>query len=386
MRLLAPDGQASRSRANRSDGGGARGRENCIRTYSIREVPALRLALVPLVLSLFSTLVASASAAPTPLAPRVLVVVAFADDGVSAPTEEAAPWVEREGLDVRIRTAAAVSLRCFAARTVCLLISGEGKVNAVASLLSLGLDPGVDLRRTYVIVSGIGGVSPETGTIGTAAWATWIVDYDIAHEMDARELPASFPDARFQQGCFTGTWCGKDGWRTGTEVFELDPRATRFAYGLTKSVALDDPPFLAKIRAPYPEAIARAKPHVERCDILGGDTYWVGTRIGNFSRAWMKHWTNGAGTYCMTAMEDTGYAGTMKKLAAVGRVDYHRFFELRAGSDFDRPHAGQTAIEVLRAGITAGTFPIAVNNAYLTSRVVERYVAAHWATLQNGLP
>jgi purine nucleoside permease len=346
----------------------------------------LRLALVSLILSIFSNFVAPAGAAPSPLAPRVLVVVAFADDGVSAPTEEAAPWVEREGLNVRIRTAAAVSLRCNAGRTVCLLISGEGKVNAVTSLLSLGLDSGVDLRRTYVIVSGIGGVSPETGTIGTAAWATWIVDYDIAHEMDARELPSSFPDARFQQGCFTGTWCGKDGWRTGTEVFELDPRATRFAYGLTKNVALQDPPFLAKIRAPYPEAIARAKPHVQRCDILGGDTYWVGTRIGNFSRAWMKHWTNGAGTYCMTAMEDTGYAGTMKKLAALGRVDYHRFFELRAGSDFDRPHAGQTAIEVLRAGITAGTFPIAVQNAYLTSRVVERYVNAHWATLVNGPP
>ncbi len=346
----------------------------------------MRLAFVPLVLSLVWSTVGSVGAAPATLAPRVLVVVAFEDDGVSAPTEEAAPWVEREGLNVRMRTAAAVSLRCNSQRTVCLLISGEGKVNAVTSLLSLGLDPGVDLRRTYVIVSGIGGVSPETGTIGTAAWATWIVDYDIAHEMDARELPASFPDSRFQQGCFTGTWCGNDGWRTGTEVFELDPRAVRFAYGLTKNVALDDPPLLAKIRSAYPEAIARAKPHVETCDILGGDTYWVGTRIGNFSRAWMKHWTDGAGTYCMTAMEDTGYAGTMKKLAAVGRVDYHRFFELRAGSDFDRPHSGETAIEVLRAGITAGTFPIAVNNAYLTSRVVERYVASHWATLEKGLP
>ena len=325
-------------------------------------------------------------AAEAVLAPRVLVVVAFQDNGASAPTEEAAPWVFSEGLRERVATASAVSLRCNAARTACLLISGEGKVNAVTSLLSLGLDPRVDLRRTYVIVSGIAGTSPDVATIGTAAWARYIVDYDIAHEMDARELPATLTDSRFQQGCMTGTWCGKAGWRTGTEVFALDPNTVRFAYDLTKNVELASPPFVAKIRAAYPQSIARERPHVEMCDIVAGDTYWVGNRLASFAAAWTKRWTNAAGTYCMTSMEDSAYAGTMKKLAAVGRVDYARFLDLRSGSDFDRPHAGQTALDVLRAGITSGTFPIAVRNCYLTSRVVVRYIVAHWDDLRNGIP
>ena len=365
-------------------------RYRCERTASgrqLRRTNGKNVRFARLVSSLLVALLvpAAGAAASASLAPRVLVVVAFADDGHSAPTEEAAPWVEREAIDERVRTSSRVSLRCNRARTVCLLISGVGKVNAATSLVALGLDPAVDLRRTYVVVSGIAGVSPETGTIGTAAWARYVVDYDIAHEMDARELPTANADARFEQGCLTGSWCGKAGWRTGTEVFALDPKIVAFAYRLTKNVVLPDPPFVAPMRARYVQAAARAKPRVERCDIVAGDTYWVGDRLGRFARDWTQHWTNGAGSYCMTAMEDAAYAGSMKKLSALGRVDYARFLDLRAGSDFDRPHPGQTALGALRAGVTDGTFPIAVASAYTTSRVVVHYIVAHWSSMQNGV-
>jgi purine nucleoside permease len=329
--------------------------------------------------------VGSAAAEP-PLVPRVLVVVAFQDNGTSPPTMEAAPWVRREGLSDPIVTASHVSLRCNVPRTICLLVSGVGKTNALASLLSLGLDPGVDLRRTYVVVSGIAGVSPEQATIGTPAWASYVVDYDLAHEIDARQLPASFPDSRFEQGCMTTPWCGKAGWRAGTEMYRLDPKAVRFAYAITRHVALSDPPLLANVRARYAQPAARARPHVTRCDIVAGDTYWVGSRLGRFSDAWMKHWTAGRGTYCMTANEDVAFAVAMKKLTQMGRGDYARFVDLRTGSDFDREHPGQTAIEALRAGIADGTFEVAAENGYRTARVFVRYVNEHWDSLRNGLP
>jgi purine nucleoside permease len=314
-----------------------------------------------------------------------LIIVAFSDNGSKPPTEEAAPWVQQEGIAEKIATPSHTSLRCNGARSVCLLISGVGKVNASDALLSLGMDPSVDLRRSYLIVSGIAGVSPEAATIGTPAWARWIVDYDLAHEIDARELPPTFPNSRFQQGCLTESGC-TSGWREGTEVFQLDPRTVRFAYALTKDVRLEDPALLSKIRSAYPEPVARARPHVEACDIVAGDAYWVGSRLAQFSDAWMKHWTGGSGTYCMTAMEDTAYAGAVRTLAGLGKVDAHRFLDLRTGSDFDRQHAGQSAIGLLGTGIADTTFRIAAENGYLTSRVVARYIDAHWNTLQNGVP
>jgi purine nucleoside permease len=249
------------------------------------------------------------------------------------------------------------------------------------------MDPGVDLRDTYVIVSGIAGVSPERATLGTPAWASYVVDYDLAHEIDARQLPAGFADSRFQQGCMTAAeWCGKAGWFAGTEVYALDPRAVRFAYAITKDAVLVDPPLLQRLRLRYVQPAARAKARVTRCDIIAGDTYWVGSRLGRFSDLWMKHWTGGAGTYCMTANEDVAYAAAMKKLAQLGRVDYGRFVDLRTGSDFDREHSGQTAIEALRAGVTDGTFQVAAENGYRTARVLVRYIDAHWPALKNGLP
>ncbi len=320
------------------------------------------------------------------VAPRVLILVAFQENANGPPTEEAAPWYATEGLRYKVATATGTILRCNTARTMCLLIGGIGKLNALTSLLALGFDDKVDLRRSYIILSGIAGTSPEVATVGSAAWARWIVDYDMAHEIDGRELSPGMKYSRFQQGCFTGGFCGKAGWTAGTEVFELDSRTVRFAYGISRSVALEDPPIFKTYRSAYAQPAARTDPKVMMCDVIGGDTYWVGTLLGQFSAWWMKQWTGGAATYCMTSMEDGAFAMAVKRLTPLGRADYHRFLDLRAASDFDRQHAGQTALQALKAGATAGTFNAAAQNAYLTTRAVARYIVAHWATLQNGVP
>ena len=320
------------------------------------------------------------------IAPRVLILVAFQENANGPPTEEAAPWYREEGLRYPVPTATKTMLRCNSARTMCLLIGGIGKLNALTSLLTLGFDPDVDLSRSYVVLSGIAGVSPLVATVGSTTWARWIVDYDMAHEIDGRELSADAKYDRFQQGCFTGGYCGKAGWIAGTEVFQLDPRTVRFAYGLSRNVHLQDPPVFKTYRSAYPEAAARQDPKVMTCDVLGGDTYWVGAREGEFATWWMSHWTNGAGVYCMTSMEDGAFAMAMQRLTPLGKANYHRFLDLRAGSDFDRQHPGESALAALKAGATAGTFNAAAENAYLTTRVVARYIVAHWATLQNGVP
>ncbi len=36
-----------------------------------------------------------------------------------------------------------------------------------------------DLRRTYFLIAGIAGIDPARGTIGSAAWAKYLVDFGI---------------------------------------------------------------------------------------------------------------------------------------------------------------------------------------------------------------
>ncbi len=44
-----------------------------------------------------------------------------------------------------------------------------------------------------MLVAGIAGVNPYEASVGSAAWAEWIVDGDLGFEIDAREIPAAWP-------------------------------------------------------------------------------------------------------------------------------------------------------------------------------------------------
>ncbi|WP_163454477.1 purine nucleoside permease, partial [Escherichia coli] len=44
------------------------------------------------------------------------------------------------------------------------------------------------------------GTSPETGTIGDLIWTDFVVNGDVAHEIDAREIPADWPEGYFPAG------------------------------------------------------------------------------------------------------------------------------------------------------------------------------------------
>ncbi len=61
----------------------------------------------------------------------------------------------------------------------------------------LAPDPRFDLSKAYWLVAGIAGVDPEDASIGSAAWAEWLVDGDLAHEIDAREMPKDWPTGYF---------------------------------------------------------------------------------------------------------------------------------------------------------------------------------------------
>jgi purine nucleoside permease len=305
-----------------------------------------------------------------PIAPAVLVITAFGEGPHGAVFGEAAPWVQHEHLTERIvPDALGRPIRCNATRRLCLLVSGEGKVNAATALLATGLSRNVDLRRTYVIVSGIAGAPPAMLTIGSAAWAEWIVDGDLTHQIDARALPAGFRFDRFRLGCAV-PWCTQ-AWVNGDEVFRLDHGLVNRAYALSRRTPLIDDPAIVRYRRLYADT---RHPAVARCDTMAGDTYWQGREASAFATWWTGKQTGGRGHYCTSEMEDAGFAAAQRQLARAGRARWDRFLVLRAASDFDQPHRGQTPLASLRA-LSAG-LPVAIENAYRTAATVVRDLLA----------
>jgi purine nucleoside permease len=304
--------------------------------------------------------------------PRVLIVTTFqyGDPAAAGTVGEAQRWVSRDRLSRRIPVPGLPSpLFCNGAQTECLIVTGMGKVNAASSILVLGQSGTVDLRSSYILLAGIAGTAPDAASVGSVAWAGWIVDGDLAHEIDPREPFTSERFSRSRLGCNGEPWCAA-GWRTGTEVFALDARQRDWAYHLTRAAVLHDSAKVRRFRARYRDTkYGNRPPEVRACDVITSDTYWQGERMSAFAGWWVAKWTNGRGAYCMSAMEDSGLLGGLQRLAQRGRADLARVMILRGASDYDSPSAGQSPAQSLRASATTGGFELALENVYLTGEI-----------------
>ncbi len=329
-------------------------------------------------------MVGALAAAPAVAAPReikALVITMFGP--------EAELWTKSFNLSQEI-TVAGLSpdypaLRCNA-DDVCLVTTGMGHANAAASTLAVTLDPRFDLRKTYFFITGIAGIDPAQGTLGTAAWARWLVDVGIAHEIDAREMPKGWKTGYY--GLLTKGPGEKPKLEYRTEVARVDEALLQKALALSKNAVLQDSDAAKAYRAKYPQAPANQPPRVTQCDTLGGDTWWHGHRLGEHARSWTKLLTDGQGTYCTTQQEDNATRNALERAAAAGKVDLKRLAVLRTGSNFDRPHPGQSAHASLLASTTGGTggFMPATQNLAIVGGMVVRDIVANWAQWREGVP
>ncbi len=269
---------------------------------------------------------------------------------------------------------------------VCVLTTGMGHANAAASTLALTLNPRFDLRKTYFLIAGIAGIDPARGTTGTAAWARYLVDIGIAHEIDAREMPKGWKTGYL--GLHTKGPNQKPKFEYRTEVAQLDEALLQKALALSQDVTLEDNDKARAYRAKYRRAPANVAPQVVQCDTLGGDTWWHGNRLGQHARDWTKLLTNGKGTYCTTQQEDNATYNALERAAAAGKVDLKRLAVLRTGSNFDRPYPGQSAYASLTAstsGVSGGFVPATKNLAIVGGALV-RDIVARWSAWEAGVP
>ena len=170
------------------------------------------------------------------------------------------------------------------------IVTGIGNIKSGISITALGSDPRFDLSKAYWLVAGISGIDPADAPTGSAAWAEWLIDGDLSHEIDAREIPS--------------------GWTTGyiplrkTEPYEkpfpikekedvvtrLNPGLVNWAYELTKDTPLADNETIQKMRARYSgHPASNKKPFVLKGDQLAASTYWHGELLNDWANDWVDY-------------------------------------------------------------------------------------------------
>ena len=318
---------------------------------------------------------------------RAVIVTTFeigADTG-DAPGEFQL-WVEREHLDESLEFPGGVHpLRTNADHTVLGMVSGTTLVNATASMMALGMDPRFDLTHAYFLVNGIAGVDPHSASVGSAAWARYVVG-DVAREIDPREMPAEWPYGFFPIGA-TAPNPAKAPVSPimRPNVYALNAGLADWAFEQTKGLKLGDDAAVAAFRAGFtgfPEA--QRPPFVLLGDTFASDTYWHGALMTQFAEDWVRLYTAGKGRFVMTEMEDSGYMEALGRLQAMHRVEVQRVMVLRAGSNFSMPRPGHTAVESVTAPYI-GT-RLAVESAWLCGSTVLHQILSHWDVMAGQVP
>lgn len=335
----------------------------------------------PILLSLAAAgslaLVVPALAADAPLAPKVLVISMF--------KHEATHWLEGAKLDIKTPIPGLSEefpdLSCNASG-LCLVTTSMGYANAASSISALVHSDKLDLSHTYFLIAGIAGIDPADGTVGSAAWARYVIDGGLQWEVDARSLPEGWTTGLF--GMYSKAPGEKPKSHYGTEVYHLDDALVDKAYALSKNVVLADGDDAKAYRALYPAAPANAAPAVSICDTVSGDTWWHGKAMSDAINAWAKMMTDGAANYCTTQQEDNATLTALKRGAVMGRLDFKRIAVLRTASNFDQEHPGQLPSDSLNAN--SGGFMPSLDNAYRVGSALTDAIIGDWASWKDGVP
>jgi purine nucleoside permease len=92
-------------------------------------------------------------------------------------------WVEREHLDRKLEIPGTYRPLRYRDDGVLAVCTGGGIARTAAVIAALARDPRFDFRKAYWITAGIAGIDPADGTLGSAAWAEYIVDGDLAMKL-----------------------------------------------------------------------------------------------------------------------------------------------------------------------------------------------------------
>jgi purine nucleoside permease len=239
-------------------------------------------------------------------------------------------------------------------------VVGPGQIRPAANLMALGYDKRFDLRESYWVINGIAGVSPEDGALGSAFWTDYVVNGDLLHSIDPREMPKEWKDGyyaidksrpdeqpRVEAGSAEDvrTWKRDEAqinWR-GT-VVQMNPVLLQWAYGMTKEMKLPQTEAMRALGAKYKGfAKAQAVPVMSVGANIATETFWHGAKMDAWAHRWVVYETDGRARMGTTSMNDSGAMVALYALTKAGRVDWNHALLLRTASNFDRQPDGMTA-------------------------------------------
>jgi purine nucleoside permease len=262
------------------------------------------------------------------------------------------------------------------------MVSGTSLINSSASMMALGLDPRFDLTHAYFIINGIAGVDPQDASIGSAAWARFVVG-DVMREIDIREAPADWPYGLFPMGTQAPN---PPSVPSSANVFALNPTLAAWAFQQTRELKLPDDPALAAFRATYTGfPSAQRPPFVLMGDDFASDHYWHGKILTQFANDFVRVYTGGKGNFVMTEMEDSGFMNSLERLDTVHRVDINRVMVLRTASNYSMEPPSSTALDSVTAQYPGGG-KLAFESAWLCGSTVLHAILTGWNTAYGRIP
>ena len=316
---------------------------------------------------------------------KVVIVTMFErgtpDDGDIGELEL---WVQREKLDTVIPfPIGPVDLR-MNEKGVLAVLTGMGGSNAATVITALGCDRRFDLSKAYWLIAGIAGVDPNDASIGSAAWAEYVVDGDLMHEVDASEIPEGWPYGKISLSSSKPN--NRSPHSTDSDiVHRLNPSLVEWAYQLTRDTPLVDEPKLMEFRSQYegfPEAVK--PPFVLKGDSLGSSSYWHGSVLTRWANDWVKMYTGGEGNFLMANMEDHGTVTALHKLSNAGLVDFNRVLVLRTASNYCFPPPGEDALWHFTAPFVLQGMP-AFDAAHRVGSKVVHEILGNWETYEDHI-
>ena len=271
---------------------------------------------------------------------------------------------------------------------VLLMATGIGTARSAAATMAVGMDQRFDLSNAYWLVVGIAGIDPEDATVGSAVWAEYLLDGDLGHQIDAREIPEDWPFGYFPR--FTSRPFDKNKPEPSGEVFRLNSELTEWAYQLTKDIDLPDDESAERERLLYKlHPAARGTPKVMKGDSISALTFWHGALLNEWANRLMSYWTEGKGNMVTAAMEDTGTYLSLLWLDRIKRVKKDRLMVLRSGSNFTMQPPSRTAAENLVREANDRNYAgleIALESGYRVGSKVVDEITENWDVYKRGIP
>jgi purine nucleoside permease len=340
-----------------------------------------------LLLALIAALATQHATAADARIPIKVVVVSMFENG--KPTGDAPGefqfWIERQKLSRELPFPLGEYPLYMNDAGLLAICTGGGITNASTSIMALGMDPRFDLSQAYWVIAGIAGGDPEDVSLGTAAWARHVVDGDLLYEIDAREMPKSWPYGLLPLGAKQPN-DKADGWTVDTIEYPLNPKLAEWAYALTKDHPIADSPGMAAFRKQFvgfPKAMQ--PPFVTLGDSLASSKYWHGVIFNKWANDWVKLQAGADANFMMANMEDSGTLTALRRLSRQKLVDLQRVMVLRTASNYSMPPRGKDTAWSTTAEYPDGGRP-ALEAAYQVGNRVVQELISNWATYQSCTP